>query len=51
MIETGFFLDTKYWMAPEQVRRPVVLEHFWRNRWGQISRSDRDELVSFKQAR
>ena len=51
VIETGFFLDTKYWMAPEQVRRPVVLEHFWRNRWGQISRSDRDELVSFKQAR
>jgi hypothetical protein len=42
-------LEIKYWVAPDKVRRPIVLESMWRNRW-RITKSDRDELESFTQA-
>ena len=46
----GFSLDTKYWVAPDKVRRAVAYEFLWRERSGRIYKYDREELVSYKHA-
>jgi len=51
VIGIGWMLDWKRWLAPDHVRLAVVSESIWRDRAGRITRSDRNELVSFRQAR
>ncbi len=46
----GFSLDTKYWAAPDKVRRAVAYEFLWRERLGRIYKYEREELVSYRHA-
>lgn len=46
----GFSLDTKYWAAPDKVRRAVAYEFLWHERSGRIYKYDREELVSYRHA-
>ena len=38
-----------YWIAPDQVRRPIVFESDTRDRRGTIFNTDRNELVAYRQ--
>ena len=40
----------KTWYAPDQVRLPIIQEQLHRGQGGRVGRSERHELVSFKQS-
>jgi hypothetical protein len=43
-------LETRYWAAPDTVRRAVATEILYRERSGQIYKFEREELVSYRHA-
>jgi uncharacterized caspase-like protein len=46
----GSYLEVTYWIAPDKVRRPIVIMEIWRNKHGKFTKTDRSELVAYRQS-